>query len=107
MEQKPQDEQCASQLKALGDPVRLQIIRCLQAGEMTVSDVKEVVDLDLANASHHLRLLKASGIALSRREGKYIYYSLNPAIYSARNRSSDSIFDLGCCRFTLPREEKS
>lgn len=96
------EERCASQLKAFADPVRLRILKCLQAGPLTVSDVADLVELDLANVSHHLRALKHGGLAETRREGKYIYYSLNPDIHTRRGRSGESAFDLGCCRFVLP-----
>ncbi len=50
-------EACAVYLKALGDPVRLQIIRALQAGSMSVSDLVMLLELEIANVSHHLRVL--------------------------------------------------
>jgi len=104
MDDATNDERCAAQLRAFGDPVRLRIVKCLQAGEMTVSDVAEVLEIDLANASHHLRSLKISGLAVARRDGKFTYYSLDPAVHSRRPRSGESSFDLGCCRFVLPQE---
>jgi len=99
------DEDCASRLKALADPVRLKIVKALQAGEMTVSDLAELLETEVANASHHCRALKNQGLAITRRDGKYIYYALDPRVHSRKARSGESCFDLGCCRFVLPSDE--
>ncbi len=48
---------CATYLKALGDPVRLQIVGALQSGPMSVSDLVLLLELEMANVSHHLRVL--------------------------------------------------
>ena len=48
---------CATYLKALGDPVRLQIVRALQSGPKSVSDLVLLLELEMANVSHHLRVL--------------------------------------------------
>ena len=101
------DDRCAEVLRALADPVRLRIVKCLQVGELSVSDVADILEVDLANASHHLRVLKTAGLAFARREGKYAYYSLNPAVHSLRKATGESDFDLGCCRFMLPRDESA
>ena len=63
---------CATYLKALGDPVRLQIVRALQTGPMSVSDLVLLLELEMANASHHLRVLFHADIVTTERDGKFI-----------------------------------
>lgn len=96
----PSDETvCANYLKALGDPVRLQIVRALQAGPLSVSDLSQLLDLELANVSHHLRVLFHAELVTTEREGKYIYYRLNQ--HFLKNRSPTKAFDFGCCQIDL------
>jgi DNA-binding transcriptional ArsR family regulator len=55
-------------LYALGDPVRLQIVqRLAQTGELTCSDL----DCSIAKStmSHHFKILRESGLVLTRKEG--------------------------------------
>jgi DNA-binding transcriptional ArsR family regulator len=90
---------CASYLKALGDPVRLQIVRSLQCGSMSVSDIALLLDLEMANVSHHLRVLFHADIVTTQRDGKFIYYALNKEFLS--KRSTAKALDFGCCSIVL------
>ncbi len=92
-------ETCASYLKALADPVRLQIVRALQAGSLSVSDLAELLELELTNVSHHLRVLYHSKILTSQREGKFIYYTVNKEFL--KNRAAAKALDFGCCKLDL------
>jgi ArsR family transcriptional regulator, lead/cadmium/zinc/bismuth-responsive transcriptional repressor len=63
--------------KALGDPTRLAIALALRQGEQAcVCDLGWVLGRDEKLVSHHLRQLKAAGLARSRREGKMVMYEL-------------------------------
>ncbi|MCT0249236.1 ArsR/SmtB family transcription factor [Synechococcus sp. CS-205] len=70
-------------LKALGDPLRLQVIEALAGGERCVCDL--VTDLGLAQSklSFHLKVLKQAGLLADRQEGRWIYYSLRPEALGA------------------------
>src|SRR6056297_2396098 len=72
----PGDEACATYLKAVADPTRLAIIRALQVGPLSVSDIAELLEHEMGVVSHHLRVLYHADIVQTRRDGKYIYYSL-------------------------------
>ena len=63
---------------ALGDDVRLRMIALLTHGELCVCHVEEALDLKQANASRHLAILRAAGVVTSRREDRWVYYSLAP-----------------------------
>lgn len=90
---------CASYLKALGDPIRLQIVRALQSGPMSVSDLVLLLELEMANVSHHLRVLFHADIVTTERDGKFIYYALNSLFLS--HRSMAKSLDFGCCKIDL------
>ena len=63
--------------KALSDPTRLKIIAYLEAGELCVCELIEALDKPQPTVSHHLFLLQAAGLIKSRRQGRWILYSLN------------------------------
>ena len=90
---------CANYLKALGDPIRLQIVRALQSGALSVSDMAELLELEMANVSHHLRVLFHADLVTTQREGKYIYYRLNKDFLKSGPLAK--ALDFGCCRIDL------
>jgi len=90
---------CATYLKALGDPVRLRIVRALQSGPISVSDLVLLLELEMANVSHHLRVLFHAHIVTTERDGKFIYYTLNKEFLT--KRSVTKALDFGCCKIDL------
>lgn len=66
----------AQLFKALADDTRLKIIYALSLDELCVCDVASIIGSSVATASHHLRLLRNTGLASCRREGKMVFYSL-------------------------------
>lgn len=70
----------AGMLKALGSPVRLEIVRWLvRHGEQgcCVMDIQKKVGGAGSTLSHHLETLSRYGLLNSRKEGLWIYYSVN------------------------------
>lgn len=61
----------------LGDSTRLRILWLLCHCEECVCNIAAAVDMSAPAVSHHLRILKKSGIIISRREGKEVYYTLS------------------------------
>ena len=66
----------AKLLKALANPARLEIIEMLSQGEKSVEGIVQNTNLNFANASQHLQVLKNNNIVKSRKEKQYVYYSL-------------------------------
>jgi ArsR family transcriptional regulator len=62
---------------ALSDETRLQIIDCLQECEQCVCDLTDVLKAGQSRLSFHLKTLKDAGLITDRREGRWVYYSLN------------------------------
>lgn len=63
--------------KALCDPNRLMIIEMLQSGEKCACKLLEELNIVQSTLSHHMKILCESGFVESRREGKWMHYSLN------------------------------
>ena len=61
-------------MKQLGDPSRLRIFWLLCHCEECVLNIAAIVNMTSPAVSHHLRILKSSGLIVSRREGKEMYY---------------------------------
>jgi ArsR family transcriptional regulator len=63
--------------KALSDPNRIRIVKMLQAGELCVCEVREVLDLSNSTVSKHLSILRDAGLILDTKDGKWVNYRLN------------------------------
>lgn len=61
-------------MRQLGDPSRLRIFWLLCHCEECVVNIAAIVSMSSPAVSHHLRILKSSGLIVSRREGKEMYY---------------------------------
>jgi ArsR family transcriptional regulator, arsenate/arsenite/antimonite-responsive transcriptional repressor len=69
--------------KALGDPVRLRLvsmIACHEGGEACVCELTDAFDLTAPTISHHLKVLRESGMVDTERRGTWIYYRVNPEV---------------------------
>ncbi len=62
--------------KGLGDPIRLRILELLRGGERSVGEIVERLDLPQNTVSMHLGCLRWCGYVETRRDGRYVYYSL-------------------------------
>ncbi|MDH5638812.1 MAG: metalloregulator ArsR/SmtB family transcription factor [Nitrospinota bacterium] len=88
-------------IKALSDPVRQKIVILLgEKGELTSGQVAEAFHpLTHATISHHLQILKASGVLVSRKEGKTAWYAIDsPALTRAMEKFVNII--KSCCAGT-------
>lgn len=92
-------ELCVIYLKALADPIRLKIVRELQGSPLTVSDLTELLEMDMAKVSHHLRVLFHADLVTIQKEGKFSYYQLNQEFL--KQRSVPKSLDFGCCKLDL------
>lgn len=70
-------------LHALADANRLRIFALLREGERCVCDIETGVHLPQNLVSHHLRVLRESGLIRSRRAGRWIYYAVDAAQLAA------------------------
>ncbi|MCF8304743.1 MAG: metalloregulator ArsR/SmtB family transcription factor [Bacteroidales bacterium] len=63
-------------MKALSNPIRLEIIEMLSQGEKSVEGVVNATGVTFANVSQHLQVLKNNNIVKTRKQGHYVYYSI-------------------------------
>ena len=87
----------AEAMKQLGDPTRLQIFWLLCHCEECVLNIAALMNMTSPAVSHHLRLLKGSGLIVSRREGKEMYYkTADTQLAQTLHRSIETIARITC-----------
>jgi ArsR family transcriptional regulator, arsenate/arsenite/antimonite-responsive transcriptional repressor len=64
-------------LQAVAEPNRARIVTLLSHGEHCVCDVGDALGLSTALVSHHLRVLRNSGLLRERPAGRWTFYSLD------------------------------
>lgn len=62
---------------ALSDETRLEIIQRLKGGEQCVCELTDALKSAQSRLSFHLKVLKEAGLIDDRREGRWMYYTLN------------------------------
>ena len=100
-----QSDRCAVLMKALSEPARLRIVDLLRAGPKSVSEIADELELELVNASHHLGVLKHSGIVECRRDGRQMIYNLAEGLLQGKGRDNQQL-DFGCCQLVVPLTKK-
>ncbi len=73
-------DRLAKTAKALGDPVRLQLVDVLRkhAGKVCVCELVPLFDVGQSTLSHHLKVLRDAGLVDSERRGLWAYYYVRP-----------------------------
>jgi ArsR family transcriptional regulator len=100
----------AAGFHALSDTTRIEILNLLRDGERCVCELMDTLDAAQSRLSFHLRVLKEAGLVTDRREGRWVYYTIDagtlatlkeflsdietdsPSITRSARRSKD------CCR---------
>ena len=67
----------ASVFKALSDQNRLRIVGMLKDEEVCACRLLEEMEFTQPTLSHHMGILIRAGLVTFRKEGKWVYYSLN------------------------------
>lgn len=102
---KPADlTRLAEVFHALSDPTRLGVVDLLRGGERCVCELVDELDTAQSRLSFHLRVLKEAGILMDRRDGRWMYYRLNPDRVEELSRlladcstRARSWVPVGCC----------
>ena len=63
--------------KALAHPLRISILDALREGELTVNEISQQFDVEPANASQQLAVLRNRNIVVTRKEGANVYYAVS------------------------------
>jgi DNA-binding transcriptional ArsR family regulator len=79
-------------LRSIAHPIRIAIIDLLnEKKELTVTEIYEVLHIEQAIASHHLRILKDKGVVGVNRIGKNSFYTLKNEHFATIIHAIDSI----------------
>lgn len=70
----------AELLRAIGNPYRLMVLCFLIEGEKTVTEICDALSASQSLISQHLSRLRRDGIVSTKRNGHYVYYSLNDTL---------------------------
>jgi ArsR family transcriptional regulator len=70
-------DRAARLFHALSDSTRLSILQRLRFGERCVCDLTDALDAAQSRLSFHLKVLKDADLVIDRREGRWMYYTLN------------------------------
>lgn len=71
-------QQLIKTFKSMSDEIRLRILKILQnKKELCVCQITQALDISQTRASRNLGILKDAGFVNARREGLWIYYSIN------------------------------
>jgi ArsR family transcriptional regulator, arsenate/arsenite/antimonite-responsive transcriptional repressor len=71
-------ERARLMLKALAEPIRLELIEVLGSGERCVCELTSELEVAQSKLSFHLKVLKQAGLLSAREDGRWVYYSLEP-----------------------------
>ncbi|MDH4193143.1 MAG: metalloregulator ArsR/SmtB family transcription factor [Nitrospirota bacterium] len=98
MKTKNPSPSCASKLKVLADPTRLAVLESLMSGPKIVGELMEQLDVEQSLLSHHLAVLRDTGLVESSRDGKAMVYQLSTSVSDS---SSGKAINLGCCKISF------
>ncbi len=107
MKSSPKEEilntrECAAVLKALADETRLHILESLLSEEKCVSDLVRELGCPQPHVSHHLRILRNSGLVDGLRDGKQVCYRISPIVQRALANRQGKALNFGCCELRFP-----
>ena len=66
--------------KALNDATRREILELLQKKDLTAGEIADQFHISFPSISHHLDLLKQAQLVTTKKEGQFIYYSLDTTV---------------------------
>lgn len=99
----------AAWFHALSDLVRLAIVALLSHQGRCASELERTLDVTKSRLSFHMKALKESGLVTERRDGRWVYYALDPTtleevmayIRLLEPRKRPDTCALPCCQMTL------
>jgi ArsR family transcriptional regulator, arsenate/arsenite/antimonite-responsive transcriptional repressor len=84
-------ERTATLFHALSDPTRLRLLRTLAKGECCVCELQDAADAGQSRVSFHLRTLKEAGILVDRKQGRWVYYAIDPEMLARMRTVLDEL----------------
>jgi ArsR family transcriptional regulator, arsenate/arsenite/antimonite-responsive transcriptional repressor len=63
--------------QAIADPTRVRILAALRGGELCVCELADALEISQSTLSGHLQVLRQTSTVVTRKDGRWIYYSLD------------------------------
>jgi len=89
-------KETAELFKILSVDKRIEIIELLKKDPMSVNAIAETLGITQSAVSQHLRVLKSAGLVRDKRQGYWIYYSLNKDSLEKCRQRLNRICTCGC-----------
>ena len=68
-------------LQALGDSHRRTVLEILRDHPATAGELAAALPIARPGVSNHLRVLREAGVVIDRKEGRWVFYRLNPDVF--------------------------
>ena len=81
--------------KALSDPTRRKILELLQEKPLNAGEVADYFQITKPSISHHLSILKNSGLIIDERQGQNIVYSIDMTVFQDMMKWFMNFMDMG------------
>ena len=82
MPQSTQTCEIPALMKALADPIRMEVVQTLAEGERCVCELTEALGVAQSRLSFHLKVMRQAGLITAREEGRWVYYKLAPQAFA-------------------------
>ena len=99
-----QAKDCAELLQAIAEPNRIRIIDCLRTGAKNVTQLADLLKVEIVNVSHLLGVLRTARLVHAEKHGRFVIYSLDPK-YFTNDTTNATLVDLGWCKIEIPQNE--
>ena len=96
-----QAKQVAEILSGLAEVNRIRIIEFLRTGSKNVTQLATLLGVEIVNVSHHLKVLRETGLVQDDKLGRVVNYSLHPKVFSNDDPEA-TVLDIGWCRIEIP-----
>ena len=105
-----QAQACAQLLQAIAESNRIRIIDCLRTGPKNVTELANLLKVEIVNVSHHLGVLRLGGLVLAEKKGRFVIYSLHDKYFRQRQREGDAaqprlVQDRDSAQLSAPRQQ--
>jgi ArsR family transcriptional regulator len=70
----------AETFQALAHPTRIAVVEALREGELTAGRLQELLQVEQANLSQHLSVLRGRHVVVSRKAGNQVFYSVRDPV---------------------------
>ncbi len=97
-------ERVVGALKAMGEPTRLRILMLLARGELTVSELVQVLGQSQPRVSRHLKLMTEAGVVQRMPEGAWVFYALGAERDGLRGLIDATVAEVPVSDLTLARD---